>query len=73
MSHEPARVPRTWLVTPGSTPGRFETSMNAGADVALLDLEDSVPRAEKNAARAAVLDFLTQPVRPGGWRYWECG
>lgn len=37
--------------------------MNSGADVALLDLEDSVPRADKNAARVAVLDSLT---RTGG-------
>lgn len=42
--------------------------MDAGADVALLDLEDSVPWSGKAAARAAVLAFLTRPIRPGdGW------
>lgn len=40
--------------------------MNAGADVALLDLEDSVPPAAKDAARATVLDFLAKPMQPGG-------
>ena len=68
MRREPARVPRTWLVTPGSTPGRFEASVNSGADVALLDLEDSVPWSGKDAARAAVLAFLAQPIGPGGRR-----
>ena len=58
-------MPGTWLVTPGSSPGRFEASINAGADVALLDLEDSVPWAGKGAARAAVLAFLAQPIGPG--------
>ncbi|MFJ8273810.1 HpcH/HpaI aldolase/citrate lyase family protein [Streptomyces sp. NPDC094154] len=53
----------TWLVTPGATPSRFQASMCSGADVALLDLEDSVPPAGKDAARADVLDFLR---RQGG-------
>lgn len=42
--------------------------MGAGADVALLDLEDSVPWSGKAAARAAVLAFLSLPDGPGdGW------
>ncbi|MFD7283541.1 HpcH/HpaI aldolase/citrate lyase family protein [Streptomyces sp. NPDC059862] len=56
----------TWLVTPGATPNRFQASMHSGADVALLDLEDSVPPVGKDAARADVLDFLGGEGRTGG-------
>ncbi|WP_244419051.1 HpcH/HpaI aldolase/citrate lyase family protein [Streptomyces hygroscopicus] len=59
----------TWLVTPGTARHRFTASMNFGADVALLDLEDSVPLTGKNTARTAVLNFLAEgrgafPGRP---------
>ena len=54
------RTACTWLVTPGATPDRFEASVSSGADVALLDLEDSVPALGKDSARASVLDFLSQ-------------
>ncbi|GGX58574.1 HpcH/HpaI aldolase/citrate lyase family protein [Streptomyces chartreusis] len=50
----------TWLVTPASTPSRFDVATNSGADVALLDLEDSVPFDGKDAAREAVIGYLTQ-------------
>ncbi|WP_331764954.1 CoA ester lyase (plasmid) [Streptomyces sp. NBC_01384] len=58
----------TWLVTPASTPGRFAAAADSDADVALLDLEDSVPPDGKNAARAAVIGCLSQStgsVGPG--------
>ncbi|MFJ4912902.1 aldolase/citrate lyase family protein [Streptomyces sp. NPDC088726] len=48
----------TWLVTPGRTPQRFTASRHSGADVSLLDLEDSVPPVEKDAARANVISYL---------------
>ncbi|MBT2507006.1 CoA ester lyase [Streptomyces sp. ISL-98] len=48
----------SWLVTPGVSPGRFATAADSGADVALLDLEDSVPRPLKDEARTSVLQFL---------------
>jgi len=47
-----------WLVTPGVSPGRFASAADAGADVALLDLEDSVPLPRKAEARGEVLGFL---------------
>ncbi|MFE4664602.1 HpcH/HpaI aldolase/citrate lyase family protein [Streptomyces sp. NPDC056716] len=50
-----------WLVCPASSPGRFGAARRSGADVALLDLEDSVPAARKDAARGAVADWLAQP------------
>ncbi|MGW2225631.1 HpcH/HpaI aldolase/citrate lyase family protein [Streptomyces formicae] len=58
-------APRTWLVTPGVTPGRFEASRNSGADVALLDLEDSVPGVGKDTARADVLGYLRHSCEGG--------
>lgn len=57
------RLCSTWLVTPASTPGRFEAAKSSGADVALLDLEDSVPLDHKDAARQAAIGCLT---RTGG-------
>ncbi|SDT83424.1 citrate lyase subunit beta / citryl-CoA lyase/(S)-citramalyl-CoA lyase [Streptomyces sp. TLI_053] len=47
-----------WLITPGCRPGRFAAVRSAGADIAVLDLEDSVPAELKDTARAAVLDHL---------------
>ncbi|MEH6373907.1 CoA ester lyase [Streptomyces sp. KLMMK] len=55
----------TWLITPASL-SRFETARSAGADVALLDLEDSVPQGGKESARAAAIGCLTQAVAVGG-------
>ncbi|WP_161500870.1 aldolase/citrate lyase family protein [Embleya scabrispora] len=57
---------RVWLVTPGTSPGRFETARGSGANVALLDLEDSVPGVAKDVARADVLSFLARAHRLGG-------
>lgn len=62
MSAGPKRVTSygsSWLITPASTPGRFDTAANSGADVALLDLEDSVAPGGKDAARVAAVDWLT--------------
>ncbi|MFD9062334.1 HpcH/HpaI aldolase/citrate lyase family protein [Kitasatospora purpeofusca] len=56
-------IGRTWLVTPACVPGWFEAALRSEAGVALLDLEDSVPHPRKEAARAAVLDFLAAAPR----------
>ncbi|MFC9317846.1 HpcH/HpaI aldolase/citrate lyase family protein [Streptomyces nigra] len=47
----------TWLVTPGTAYARFDSAMDSGAEVVLLDLEDSVPAESKVEARMAVLAF----------------
>ncbi|MDX3367438.1 CoA ester lyase [Streptomyces sp. ME02-6987-2C] len=47
----------TWLITPPSD-GRLETALRAQPDVVLLDLEDSVPPGDKDAARTAALAHL---------------
>jgi citrate lyase beta subunit len=65
VSVRTARHGATWLITPGSVPGRFPAALAAGADVALLDLEDSVPPELKDQARTAALGFLTDTTPTG--------
>ncbi|MGW0896326.1 HpcH/HpaI aldolase/citrate lyase family protein [Streptomyces goshikiensis] len=47
----------TWLITPPSD-GRLEAALRAEPDVALLDLEDSVPPSGKDTARMAAVAHL---------------
>ncbi|MFI5864646.1 HpcH/HpaI aldolase/citrate lyase family protein [Streptomyces sp. NPDC051546] len=47
----------TWLITPPSD-GRLEAALRAEPDVALLDLEDSVPPYGKDTARTAAVSHL---------------
>ena len=51
-------IPRSQLVVPGNRPERFAKAAASGADSISLDLEDSVPPPEHDAARAAVADYL---------------
>ncbi|HEX6467873.1 MAG TPA: CoA ester lyase [Streptosporangiaceae bacterium] len=60
MSARAVRHGVTWLITPGSVPGRYPAAVAASADVALLDLEDSVPLELKEQARIAALGFLSE-------------
>ena len=52
---------RTLLFAPGNHPRRIEKAFTLGADGVILDLEDSVPSAEKAATRAPVAQALAQP------------
>ena len=55
MNHDsPLGLARSLLFVPGNRPERFAKALAAGADAVVLDLEDSVPAAAKDAARAAV-------------------
>ena len=56
---------RTWLFAPGNHARKVEKVMQAGADVAILDLEDAVAVAEKEATRPAVAAALrlSRPCR----------
>ncbi len=49
---------RSWLFTPATRPDRFGNAGLAGADVAILDLEDAVAPRDKAQARAAALEYL---------------
>lgn len=51
------------LYVPATRPERFGKAAAAGADVVIIDLEDSVPPAHKASARATAIDYLSvQPV-----------
>lgn len=52
-------IARTYLFVPGNRPERFEKACAAGADAVIVDLEDAVPPADKDAARAAVAQWLS--------------
>ncbi|MEU8568713.1 CoA ester lyase [Streptomyces pathocidini] len=55
---------RAWIITPGLRAGRFEAAQTCGADVALVDLEDSVAPADKQAARISAQRFFDRPATP---------
>lgn len=52
---------RSLLFVPGDRPERMQKARGLGADILILDLEDSVATAKKNDARKAVADFLAEP------------
>ena len=56
-------IPRSYLFVPGNRPERFDKALAAGADAVIIDLEDAVPEAEKDVARAAVQAWLS-PEKP---------
>ncbi|MFM0662124.1 aldolase/citrate lyase family protein [Paraburkholderia sediminicola] len=49
---------RSWLFTPATRPERFSKASEAGADILIVDLEDSVALDQKNDARANVEALL---------------
>ena len=60
---------RSLLFVPGDSPRKLERAASFGADALILDLEDSVAPAAKEAARAIVLAALRRaPRRPGAPR-----
>jgi citrate lyase subunit beta/citryl-CoA lyase len=53
----------TFLFVPGHRPDRFGKAVASGADVVILDLEDAVAPADKDEARAAVAEWLSDGGR----------
>jgi citrate lyase subunit beta/citryl-CoA lyase len=51
-------LPITYLFVPGNRPDRFGKALDSGADAIILDLEDAVAPAEKDAARDSVGSWL---------------
>jgi len=49
---------RSWLFVPGDSDRKLARAVDAGADVVILDLEDSVAPSAKQAARDRVRDFI---------------
>lgn len=54
---------RSLLFVPGDSPRKFEKAASAGADVLILDLEDSVAPEKKGVARRQVSEWLEQADR----------
>jgi hypothetical protein len=49
---------RSWLFTPATRPDRFAKAAAAGADVAILDLEDAVAPKDKAEVRKTAVEYL---------------
>ncbi|WP_323810320.1 HpcH/HpaI aldolase/citrate lyase family protein [Sphingobium baderi] len=60
---------RSFLFVPGNKESWIEKSINSGADALILDLEDSVPHAQKIEARGIVAGRLKWVVEQGQ-RVW---
>jgi len=56
-------ISRSYLFVPANRQDRFDKALQSGAHSVIVDLEDAVPPAEKEAARATVADWL-RPDRP---------
>jgi (S)-citramalyl-CoA lyase len=56
---------RSWLFTPATRPERFDKAAAAGADVAILDLEDAVAARDKGPARTIAMDYLADRPAKG--------
>ena len=54
----PARLHRSALYVPGHMPDWMPEAARSGADLLILDLEDSVPVTEKARARSLVRESL---------------
>lgn len=64
MSAAVRAIPRSILYTPALSLDRVVNAWSYDADVHLIDLEDSVPPAEKPAARMVCRDALLKAPRP---------
>ena len=54
---------RSLLFVPGDSPKKIDKALSSGADILLLDLEDSVAPSAKGDARQIVADLLKTTVR----------
>nr|WP_321444108.1 CoA ester lyase [uncultured Cohaesibacter sp.] len=53
---------RSYLFVPGDSPRKMEKALSAGADVILIDLEDSVSLSQKQTARDLTATFLKEQI-----------
>ncbi|WP_233887999.1 HpcH/HpaI aldolase/citrate lyase family protein [Paraburkholderia flagellata] len=51
---------QSFLFVPGSRPERFERALGSGADTVIIDLEDAVEPAAKDAARENIVKFASR-------------
>ncbi|WP_321787860.1 CoA ester lyase [Paraburkholderia sp. J94] len=52
--------PQSFLFVPGSRPERFERALASGADAVIIDLEDAVEPAAKDAARENIANWVSR-------------
>lgn len=50
---------RSWLIVPGNSEARLGAAIGTGADIVVVDLEDTVPVAEKARARGLAAGWLS--------------
>lgn len=55
----------TFLFVPGDRPERFAKAAGSGADIVIIDLEDAVGAADKDAARANAIAAVHSGIAPG--------
>ena len=53
-------VPRSYLFVPGDRPERFVKALASSADAVVIDLEDAVSPAAKDAARSSLQEWLAR-------------
>jgi len=63
-------IPRSYLYVPGTRLDRVAKAIAAGPDAVMIDLEDSVPVAEKDRVRDAVAALLADPPPTGATELW---
>lgn len=63
MADGKAKAARSWLFTPGTRPERFAKAADVGADVLIIDLEDSVAPGDKKQARKNAFARLADPAQ----------
>jgi len=55
-------IPRSWLCAPAFHAKLLDKAIEASADIALIDLEDSIPADRKADARATLVDHFREPA-----------
>jgi citrate lyase subunit beta/citryl-CoA lyase len=58
---------RSYLYVPGSSADKLAKARGRGADALIVDLEDAIPLVEKDRARSAVLDWLSDQPEVGSY------
>ena len=66
------RVQRSWLIAPANDDARLVAAAGSGADVVVLDLQDTVHETKKHEARARVKDAISEMRAHGSEVYVRC-
>ena len=66
------RVQRSWLIAPANDDARLAAAASSGADVVVLDLQDTVHDTKKHDARARVKAAISEMRARGSEVYVRC-